>query len=64
MVQDDTASLYYRRREAQERELAGRAPDTQVQKIHLELAQGYAAKAQEDISNWKSRSQLRTVPNS
>lgn len=64
MVKDDDTSLYYRRREAQERALAGKAPDTQIRKIHLELAEGYAAKAQEGVSSWGSRSHLRTVPNS
>lgn len=64
MVKDDNTSLYYRRREAQERELAGKALDTQIRKIHLELAEGYAAKAQEGRSSWEPRSHLRTVPNS
>lgn len=64
MVKDDNPALYYRRREEQERALAGNAPDTLVRKIHLELAEGYATKAQEGISAGKSRSHLRAVPNS
>lgn len=41
----DLIAPYYTRREAQERALAAAARDEKIQRIHLQLADGYAAKA-------------------
>jgi hypothetical protein len=63
MLKDTDAALYYRRREEQERALAADATDAQVRKIHLELADGYAARVQDPGQTSRSRSHLQAVPN-